>query len=360
MCQNPYRYENPLDPEKDKLVCIPRTEDIHRVIGGIRTGDYWSILGPKQIGKTTFLHQIKNEFPNAYYVYLNFKSAPTKKAENFYQRLIHTLVAEIPSQRIKANSSKWKEYSPELGFFEFLKAFKPKHDPKKIILLFDDIDDFPFLKTFLGLWRKVFHERNEQKQLNKYAVIVCGSRDLIAATIGPISPFNIAENIVLEDFSREDSEKLITEPMKHLNIEIAPKAKETILSQISGHPQLLQHACHLLVEKAMNSNQGITEKTVEEVQKDLLATNVSLRILQQNLKKDSKLDRLVRDILSGKKSKFHPNKEYELAGAGSIVDRNSYCAIRNRIYEHFIKNLVKNSNQESSNLIFYKDRKNDD
>ena len=199
MNQNPYRYEFPLDPEKDKLVCIPRAEEVHRVIGGIRTGDYWSILGPQKIGKTTFLHQIKKEFPHAYYIYLNLESASTVKAVNFYQQLIHALVDQIPCKRIKANSSQWKKYSPELGFFEFLKAFKPKQDSKKIVLLFDDIDDLPFLKTFLRLWRKVFHERRENEPLNKYVVIVCGSQDLVAGTIGPTSPFNIAEFIILKD-----------------------------------------------------------------------------------------------------------------------------------------------------------------
>jgi hypothetical protein len=355
---NPYRYEKPLDPEKDKLVCLPRTEEIHRVIEGIRKGDYCCILGPKQIGKTTFLLQVKKEFPHAYYIYINHKNGP-QKAENFYQQLIHTLVAEIPSQRIKANSSQWKKYSPELGFFEFLKTLEPKHNSKKIILLFDDIDDFPFLKTFLGLWRKVFHDRQEEKQLNKYAVIICGSQDLIAETNGPTSPFNIAESITIKDFSKEDSEKLIIEPMNHLNIEITPKAKEKLLSQISGHPQLLQHACYLLVDRAIISKRGITEKTVEEVIQDLFTTNVSLRILKQDLNKDNKLDRLVRDVLSGKKKKFHPNQEYSLAGAGPIIDRDSYCAIRNRMYEQYIKNIWANSNQESPNLNLSKDGNND-
>ena len=358
MNTNPYRYENPLDPEKDKLVCIPRTEEIHRVIGGIRKGDYWSILGPKQIGKTTFLRQVKKEFPHAYYIYINIKNTP-RKAENFYQQLIHTLVAEIPSQPIKANSSKWKKYSPELGFFEFLKTFNPKYDSKKIILLFDDSDDLPFLKTFLGLWRKVFHDRQEEKQLNKYVIIICGSQDLIAETNGPTSPFNIAEIITIKDFSKKDSETLIAEPMKHLSIEITPKAKEKLLFQISGHPQLLQHACYLLVDRAIISKQGITGKTVEEVIKELLTDNNSLRILKQDLNKDSKLDRLVRDVLIGKKQKFSPNQEYSLAGAGPIIDRDSYCAIRNRMYEQYIKNIWENSNKESPNLNLKKDGNND-
>ena len=356
---NPYKYIGPLDPKKDKLVCIPRSEDVHRVIGGIRKGDYWNILGPKQIGKTTFLHQIKNEFPHASYIYLNLNNA-SQKAENFYQQLIQSLVTEIPSQQIKTNSSKWKKYSPELGFFEFLKAFKPKHDSKQIILLFDDIDDFPFLKNFLGLWRKVFHERLENKQLNKYTVIISGSQDLVAETMGTTSPYNIAIDLFLRDFSKEDSENLITHPMKSLNIEIAPKAIETLLSQISGHPQLLQHGCYLLVDRAIISKQSITDRTVEEVIQDLFATNNSLRILKQDLNKDSKLERLTRDIISGKKTKFPPNKEYSMAGAGPIVDSNSYCAIRNRMYEQYIKNIVENSNQESSNIILSKDSKDDD
>ena len=47
MNRNPYKYKGPLDPEKDELVCIPRTEEVAQVIDGIISGDYWAIHGPR-------------------------------------------------------------------------------------------------------------------------------------------------------------------------------------------------------------------------------------------------------------------------------------------------------------------------
>jgi ABC-type cobalamin/Fe3+-siderophores transport system ATPase subunit len=320
------------------MVCIPRNENVQQVFQGITRGDYWAILGPRRMGKTTFLRQVQRAFSNAHYIYFNFEVPPANETD-FYQRLMSQFSTEIPSAKKRFSIRKWK-HSPELGFFDFLKKFKPNDDIDRIILLFDEIDGLPFLKNFLHLWRMVYHESYHRDELKKYVVVIASSIDLIALTVGQTSPFNIAERLNIKDFSETESRHLIEYPLKHLDIQIQEKAKQKLLSRVSGHPQLLQHACSLLVETAAdNPGKPLTEQDVDHAVKILLATNSSLDTLKQDISRYPLLKQLIRDILDGKKKKFYPYKEFSLNGAGAIVDQDSYCAIRNSVYEEFFKGL---------------------
>jgi predicted component of type VI protein secretion system len=336
MPPNPYKFEEPLDPGRDKLVCISRKDDMDKVIGGLIKGDYWAVLGPENIGKTTFLHQVKTTVINARFIYLDFETVPTHK-EEFYRMLKNLLEEEVPAEQIKS-SIRWWRASPELKFFNFLERFKPKDD-KQIVLMFDEIDKLPFAGSFLRNWRKIFIGRNYRNKFNRYAVIITGNIDLIALTQGPTSPFNIAKTIYMRDFSAGESETLIVRPMTQLSIEIEPEAKKKLIDKLAGHPQLLQHACHLLVEKAnaSNNNKVITEWEVNQVFKTLLELNKSIQALNDDVRNNPRLEKLIMEILAGKKKLFYPYKEWYLYGAGAVVNRDSHCDIRSDLYREFLK-----------------------
>jgi hypothetical protein len=341
MYDNPYQYYGPLDPGDEKLVCNFRKNDVDRVIQGIIKGDYWMIIGPRQIGKTTFLHLVKKEFKQADYIYLDFEVAYSTE-KKFYQWLIDQFLKEIPHKKIKFKSI--EADSPAMSFFNFLSNFKPKQE-KKIILLFDEIDGFRFRKGFFHLWRKVFNERIQKKELSRYAVITTGSIELVKLSSGPTSPFNIAKTLYIKDFSEEESKKIIEEPFNQLNIEIELKTKEQLLSQVSGHPQLLQHACHILVENA-KTGVKVTENHVNEAIESLLRENSILKTLKRDITNDETLKNLAHDLLIKKDKIFPPYSDYALLGAGAIKEENSLCKIRNPVYERFIEYILDNPVEE--------------
>lgn len=335
MHKNPYKYIGPLDPAADGIVCVPRTKDIKRLINGINRGDYWAILGPGRIGKTTLLHLLKQQFPKSRYLYFNFEVPPVDE-ENLYQLMMDRLMEEFPSVVIGNIRTNEK---PDFRFFEFLKKFNPKNDTQKIVLLFDKIDQLPSLAYFLHVWRNLYHERYHQKNLNRYAVIIIGSVDLIEKTGGPNSPFNIAKIFEMKDLSNEESAVLIESPMKQLNIEIAPEAKEYLLHQVSGHPQILQHLCHLLVEMAVKSHKNINIQEVDNAITGLFKTNSTLHILGRHLKKNKKLASLVKKIVKGENKVYYPYKEFSFSGVGAIVEKQGLCSIRNNIFARFLKHI---------------------
>jgi hypothetical protein len=347
MSQNPYKYKGPLDPVKDELVCIPWDKDIEKVIAGVMAGDYWSVMGPKHIGKTTFLRQVKHRFSNAHCLYVHCNGA-YKEENTFYQFLENKFQSEIPPGDPLPIQKGKKDHVTDLKFLDFLRKFKPKDRFKKIVLLFDDIDNLPFIGSFLRFWRKVYIDRYSKKELNRYGVIITGSVNIIGLTIGPTSPFNVAEHLYIRDFSDEESERLIAGPFGQLDIKIEPQAKEHLVSQISGHPQMLQHACYILVEKAAAANNPVTEKDVDNAINILFAENLSLNTLKQQLQTDKKIESLVKNILSGKTSKYHPYKEFSISGAGPIVEQDFYCSIRNKVYERFLEKLLENPKIEKN------------
>lgn len=339
----PFKYTGPLDPRKDKLVLVHRTDDLLRIIDGIKHGEYWGIFGLRQIGKTTFLRQIKKEFRNAYCLYLNFQISP-KKEKHFYPWLMELFLKKIPSTYNRALDTKWKKYAPDFRFYQFLENFTPEKAGKRIILQFDEIEGIPFVENFLSLWRKVYNERNQQKKFEKYSVVITGSANLARLTdkkdINPF--FNVAELFYMKDFSDQESEILIDFPFKKLGISIDPTAKKELIDQISGHPQLLQHACSILIKSVERQQKIIASSDVEEAIKTLFRENLTIDTLAKDVKDDDKLKELLTDILEGKKRNYYPYKDYSIIGAGCIVeDKNSFCAIRNQVYERFLRNFLE-------------------
>jgi hypothetical protein len=354
MCENPYEYENPVDLSKNNFVGVSRKEVLTLIIQGVRRGEYWAILGPRQIGKTTFLHQIKNNFPNTHILYFDFKTSPSNE-EALYQRIIDRFLEKIPSMQPKIVEERERSYDPVLRFFNFLKKFKPRED-KKILLLFDEIA-LSLIRSFLRTWRMVYQVgfKKNQKNLKRYVVIITGSVDLKEIDIGPNSAFNISQTLALKDFSHEESKCLIDVPFKKYNIRIDPKAKKKLLSQISGHPQLLQHACHILFEtaKASKTNNPLTLRHVDDAIAQLLLGNSSLKMLRRDINNDEGLRALVKTILNGTPPLFLPNSQYATLGAGAIKEVDSYCEIRNEIYKKFLHKIL-DKREKSSFLKHFK------
>lgn len=338
MIQNPFRFNGPLDPNRDIPVCVPRPKEIDEIGFGILKGEYWAILGPRQIGKTTLLNLIQDHFKNAHYIYFNCEIAPNGE-KDFYQWIISRLEKEIPANQSKGS------WAPDdailnLSFLDYLESFVPDED-KRIILLFDEIDGLPFLTAFLRTWRVAFHNRIEKEELRRYILITTGGNNLVDLTIGATSPFNIANVLNLDDFTPEESKKLVDDSFSSLSIGIDEKAKEKLLSQLNGHPQMLQQTCNILLNNIGTSRKPITETDVDDALEELLRKSHVLDTLRQDITRDSTLRNLLWDIFTGEKKKFFPHTKYAMLGAGAIKETDSFCTIRNEIYKKYFGNILK-------------------
>jgi hypothetical protein len=340
MARNPYKFNEPLDPMKDRAVLIPRQEQIDYFIERIIAGEYWVITGPRKTGKTTLLRQIRHTFENkALFLYVGLEQCKHMKENDFYRHLIDRFIAEIPFSMDKAANKRFKAACTDTDFIEFLVDFKPQTPSKRIILLIDDIESLPFQRSFLLLWRSIFHVRFNRKELNKYTAVVTCAADPIAITTGSGSPFNMAEKYAIKDFSPYESKQLICAPLESMNIKIEPGAIEKLLDWTSGHPQMLQHLCFLLVENVCPSTKTITERDVDNAIPKFFADNSCLGDLKNDIANDSKLRKLTVDMLKGKQISYLPYEEFSYSGTGPVIEKDSICAPRNKIFEAYFKSI---------------------
>jgi hypothetical protein len=350
---NPYKFFGPLDPVGDNLVCMPRSKEKAKVIRGIIDGDYWTILGPRQIGKTTFLRQLMHELSVHYCVYFNFEVSPGVD-EKFYQWVIDRIIDTVPASPDAEITKKWETFGPELNFFHFLEEFQPEKK-KKIIFFFDEMEKAHCARSFLNLWRKVFHERYHRDKLKKYAVVIAGKEDLGSLANGETSPFNIARKLELGNLSPVDAGELITGPCREYDIQLEPGAIEKLLTQASGHPQLLQHLCYMLTEQALEregkKQPGIDEEDVEHAIKKLLIENDNLKALELEIKANKELEELCREILDGEDRDYMTYRRLSIAGTGPVVQKGGFCAIRSRIYEKMLKKLLGMADEDDLYIL---------
>ena len=338
MQENPYKYTGPLHPLRDKLVCVPRKKELEQVISGILRGEYWTILGSRQMGKTTLLNQIIHELTAFNCIYFDMESCPNTD-ELFYKLLEDTIAEGITKDGFKFQNDDRKDFGHEINFYNFLASIEDKGN-KKIVILFDEIERVPVVKPFLKLWRKIFNERNFHPELNKYAVVIAGSVDLIELTIGKTSPFNISKKLYLGELSMPHVEKLIDDPMEKLGIKVENEAKTEIINLTSCHPQLMQHLCYLLVDLALNNKKQISKPDVENAIEILYVESDNLNSLDSELRSDRALMELVEKILNGNQVYYLPFKKYSIAGTGPIIQKQKLCSIRNKIYQEFIKSII--------------------
>lgn len=361
MHENPYKFTGPLHPIHDELICMSREKELEQVISGILHGDFWTILGPRQIGKTTFLNQLIHELSAFNCIYFDMESCP-KAEEVFYSWLEDTIIDSFAKNTLKIHKTDKKDYGHEINFYNFLSSIEEKGH-KKIVLLFDEIERLPFVKSFLKLWRKIFNERNFHPELKKYAVVIAGSVDLIELTIGRTSPFNISKKLYLDELSPNFAELLMNQPVKKIGIQFDPEVKNEIINQTSCHPQLLQHLCYLIVSQASGHDAAFTKSDVESAIEILFVESDNLSSLANEIKSDSTLRELIEKMLSKDDVPYLPYKKYSIAGTGPIAQQKKLCALRNKIYEDFIGNIIdhtfsyKDAAEEADYLIkiFIKD-----
>lgn len=337
MIQNPYKYLVPLDAQLDGRIYIERTRTMNKLIENIEKGSYVAIIGPSFSGKTTLLRNIQNSYPHPYYLYFDMQTFSSLEPEIFYRQMMTAFIENIPSNLKKNSLNNFKTFDIQNEFVAFLKQFKPKKEAK-IVLLIDNIERFPFHSSFLKVFRFIFSERDRYPSLKKYTLVISGKFEPTTLITGPTSPFNIVEKIYLEDLTEEESRQLIEISISNLGISIEPQAKNVIYEQTSGHPQLLQHLCHILVENAiLNESLLIGLNDVMTAIDTLIKSNQVLALLKKELSEDNSLRLLITDIILGKTRKFFPFSHYSHNGTGPIIEKFYNCAIRNKLFEQIIK-----------------------
>jgi hypothetical protein len=334
-----FKTHGPLDPTIDSLVCVSRPEldQLIRLVQAPTVDAYLAILGARQTGKTTLLHQLRARLrPRGFGVAL-IDLAPVREQTEpeLYRFVAGKILSDLESIQARQDKSHTTPRLPTnpVEFREFLLETARQTRSMRLVMMIDNVDAVPakYADTFFGALRNVFTSRREDEgaELDKYLFIFSGSNALHQLTEGNNSPLDIAERIYLHDLDLTGV-RILALNFKRATIAAPEMAAQWIYEQTTGHPYLTQKLCSI-IEQAHPS--VITPDIVRKASVQILKGDDHLQKLLQDIDADGRARPLLEQIVRGKPVPFSRSQpavaRLELLGA---IRDNGQCAVRNAIY----------------------------
>ncbi len=299
---------------------------------------YVKIIQARQSGKTSLAFRIRKKLIDDNYIcaYINLESLARSTEEIWYREVINRLSEQVKPQidisgfRV-ANSNEWRELL-SLICDEFIQ------ENKQLIIFLDECGTIPsdFSESFFCVLREIFtiREISDKFRHITFALIgVFNQADLIKNQNS--SPFNIAETVVLDDFSIDQLVQLA------VNIGFGEESKiisRFIKEWTSGQPYLSQKLFGKIGEIGYKN---LSEKKMQEIVDEIIQEDGNhIPSICKSLSMDKNERRLLERVKSGEKIPFNPslNKTQDrLRLLGVLVSASGYCHVRCRLYERILE-----------------------
>lgn len=341
-----FKARGPLDPERDRAITVERGElrEIVRLATQTTISNYVAILSSRQTGKTTLLYHARADLVAAGFAVVFIDLSVLRNQDEaacygFVSTQIHNALRsregdEGPDERPVVKGA--------VDFLNFLRDSAERAPTPRIVVMLDEVGALPpeVSDSFFNAIRAVFNSaKGTEPVFRKYLFIFCGAVDLYLLTFGLNSPLNICEKIYLSDFSREDVHRLVSN-FEHTGAKIRDGFADRIYEQARGHPYLTQRICVILERQSLPT---LTAAHVDDAVEMMLQGDDNLSHIIRLLELDLDAKRLLREIIQqGRQIRFSRNNpiisQLEMIGT---VRENTYCQVRNRIYEQVLEPYLR-------------------
>lgn len=300
-------------------------------------GGFCSIIGPNWIGKTTFVHQIKDriekEFPKYSILYIDLTE--------FKGLAFHLVCSKLSKSIIAGCRIDRKVYQmvSEESFRLFLMEILNTRLNMRLILMLDGMEclDKDSAAKLFSLFRAIFNERHSP-EFSRLSILLAGAVTLSQLS-GPNEKSYRIGGYVLSSLTEEEAEVLINKWAKEKGILIKDDVKRYLIKETGGHPFLLKMLC-----KNCEKEEGeVTKHSLQKVINDLVAKgSEDMEEMKKKIEGYPEALEVLAEIGDKKRIK---RKEaitgtrdvgrLELTG-GFIFKEESYH-FRNPIYKRFLK-----------------------
>lgn len=359
-----------IDPDKE--IYIERPEDAE-VLECVSSGDYVTILGARQTGKTSLLYKLNRELKTEIPVYVSLAQFSGVEESDWYGRVARTVVRQLLNKIEKEEKLKkrFKEYSEKIrNKIGEESNCKDQHQFRELLLdiadvgagtdrlvfLLNEVESVPesIRDDFFHAIRAFYDDRGIEMNLQKYIFV-------FASTTPPVelisrkefSPFNVGETIYMSDFSLDGVSEL-GENLKLHGFTIDDLVVEYIYDRTHGHPNLTQEIFARLVEA--NPGKVTKEKVDDSVGKLITEGCNNLNYIQRRVQ-DESVNQRVLGILNGELdipfsfSNLEVLKLYLIGAIGR--GEKGECVIRNKVYEEALRfqKFIENQTDEQNEII---------
>jgi AAA+ ATPase superfamily predicted ATPase len=251
-----------------------REQELARILANPDTNQ--AILGIRRIGKTSMLREIerilKEREENARVVYL--ECSDLLSSEDYIREVVRKL---NPRELPRLHMQKYVFFFP--NFLERMSKFFKS----KITFLLDEIDNLVIMQR--GDW-DLFRMLRASSNKGACQYIIAGFREAMREQYVLDSPFyNFAQEIRLNEFSRQQARELIVTPMQNLRVKFHAEDEviDRIYEETAGHPNLIQYYCLILLRRLDETGQReISPNSLIDVYSDEGFTSHLLTSFMQN------------------------------------------------------------------------------
>lgn len=201
-----------------------------KMIGTSSRGNY-VIVGPRRIGKTSLMSEVRNRLRNKESSILtaDVYGGSCSTTEDFLITALEALNASFPLPAAKKDLIR--------SFLNYL-----KREPRLIVLFVDELD--PIIEwdskqgfELLEIVRAAFSGDNRR-------IFFAGFRRTIAAQHNVHSPlFNLGAQIFLGSLAADEAMKMVEQPLELLGIKVPGDVTATVIANTNGRPELVQYCC---------------------------------------------------------------------------------------------------------------------
>jgi hypothetical protein len=310
-------------------------------------GRYFSIFAPRQSGKTTFIEELCTQLhrdPTYVAVLLSFQEYKNLDKQEFYAEIEKYFYSQLITRLRQVNCEKTEAVQQFLNQHHltnnvsFKALFEGLNDLlqfKKIVVFIDEFDGIPLseLENFLTTLRELYQKHKKLTHKALYSVGLAGIRNITKLVVGGVSPFNIADQVVLPPFSLKNVRDLYAQYTAETNQPFTEPAVKRVYEETQGQTWLVNRLGAILTTDIKPETvEPIDEKDVEKALKLLLREKNNHF---DNLYEKAKLykETFVEIVFDNVKYLAYDEEQSWLEQYGLIKDENGHAVVANNIYK---------------------------
>jgi len=310
-------------------------------------GRYFSIFAPRQSGKTTFIEELCTQLhrdPTYVGVLLSFQEYKNLDKQEFYAEIEKYFYSQLITRLRQVNCEKTEAVQQFLNQHHltnnvsFKALFEGLNDLlqfKKIVVFIDEFDGIPLseLENFLTTLRELYQKHKKLTHKALYSVGLAGIRNITKLVVGGVSPFNIADQVVLPPFSLKNVRDLYAQYTAETNQPFTEPAVKRVYEETQGQTWLVNRLGAILTTDIKPETiEPIDEKDVEKALQLLLREKNNHF---DNLYEKAKLykETFVEIVFDNVKYLAYDEEQSWLEQYGLIKDENGHAVVANNIYK---------------------------
>lgn len=330
---------------------------LHGIVEAMQRPGY--VLVSRQMGKTNLLLRAKRKWENSkdLYVYVDMSNVAESERACF-ETLIDTAIdthEEILSplrekikdmRRVNITKSPVQAHNEELR--TLLKVVNGK-----LVFILDEIDSLTrtsYSDNVFSQIRSVYFSRVNYPVLEKLTYVLSGVVEPTEIIKNPkISPFNIGEKILLEDFTRKEYSTFIEKAELQ---DFGQKVIDRIYYWTGGNPRMTWDICY-----ALQNKEGKSESTVDSLVKEMYLTSFDIApidTIRSLVKEDRDLRDAIIQLAYDKGDALSDKTKGKLYLSGIVNYSDSEVKIKNLIIKESLSlNWLRKVEEEEKGQIPY-------